>query len=261
MTGGNVMDASNAQTYKQRKQDAYSFLKDLEAKLNSVLKSPRELRAFIRKKVAESKTDESKAHLRLPESAFFNLFVVPTLSELVSAHLMDSSKAQQALLSEYKAMRINYCSPSGAPTRTEKHPFKKIMGVKAADVMRQWTSRLNNALTQSSPDICIREPFPFRVLFEGKYFERGGRDKAEKELVTSIYQAFFYLGLPYAASREVGSPVWDYEFACMLAGDASEEGSLQKAWEDIPPEVKKGFWGGSNIYVMIVRGASAKADP
>jgi hypothetical protein len=53
-----------------------------------------------------------------------------------------------------------------------------------------------------------------------------------------------------------GKPAWDYEFACLLAGDASEEGSLQKAWEAIPKVVKSGFWEGANIYVMIIRGAS-----
>jgi hypothetical protein len=125
---------------------------------------------------------------------------------------------------------------------------------KPATIMQQW---LSGALTQSSPDICAREPFPFKTVFEVKYFEKGGRDKAVTELVTSIYQAFFYLGLPYVPSRN-SSPAWDYEFACMLAGDASEEGSLQRAWEAIPSAVKKGFWEGANIFVMIVRGPSPK---
>jgi hypothetical protein len=39
----------------------------------------------------------------------------------------------------------------------------------------------------------------------------------------------------------------------MLAGDVSEEGSMQRAWEALPGKVKKGFWEGANIYVMIVR--------
>jgi hypothetical protein len=70
--------------------------------------------------------------------------------------------------------------------------------------------------------------------------------------VTSIYQAFFYRGLPYDGSRKRG-PAWHYDFACMLAGDVSEEGRLQRAWEALPKEVKKGFWEGANIYVMIAR--------
>jgi hypothetical protein len=61
-----------------------------------------------------------------------------------------------------------------------------------------------NALTQSCPDFATRNPFPFKIVFEGKYFEKGGRDKATTELVTSIYQAFFYRGLPYDSSRKNG---------------------------------------------------------
>jgi len=39
----------------------------------------------------------------------------------------------------------------------------------------------------------------------------------------------------------------------MLAGDASEQGSLLRAWNQIPSKVKRGFWEGANIYVMIAR--------
>jgi hypothetical protein len=72
------------------------------------------------------------------------------------------------------------------------------------------------------------------------------------ELVSSIYQTVFYRGLPYDFSRQNG-PAWDYEFACMLAGDVSEERSLQRAWEALPRKVKTGFWEGANVYVMILR--------
>jgi hypothetical protein len=93
--------------------------------------------------------------------------------------------------------------------RKEKHPFKKLMGTTPNAIMRQWLSGRNNALTQSWPDLATREPFPFNILFEAKYFEKGGRDRTVTELVTSIYQAFFYLGLPYVPSRN-GSPVCPY---------------------------------------------------
>jgi hypothetical protein len=246
------MDLSVVQAYDQRKKDAYLFLKTLEKELNLRLLPPEQLRTDIRKLVAESKGN-SNEHLRTPESAFLNKFVIPKLFELVAARDgMDDSKAKQALLSEYKRMREKYASSGASPIRTLKHPFKKVMGVKPLAIMQQWTSGRDNALTQSSPDICIREPFPFKILFEGKYFEKGGREKAVTELVTSIYQAFFYRGLSYVPSRKMGQPAWDYEFACMLAGDVSAEGSLYRAWNNIPSEVKRGFWEGANIYVMIV---------
>jgi hypothetical protein len=203
------------------------------------LPPPTKLRTEIRRTAGDS------------EDAFLSMFVIPTLSELMSAHDgMDASKARQALLSEYTALRPKFCS--GTPARKQRHPFAKIMGAKPTAIMQQWMSGHGNALTQSCPDFATREPFPFKIVFEGKYFEKGGSDRATTELVSSIYQAFFYRGLPYDSSRKDG-PAWDYEFACMLAGDVSEEGSLQRAWEALPSEVKRGFWEGANIYVIIAR--------
>ena len=45
-------------------------------------------------------------------------------------------------------------------------------------------------VTQSCPDFAFREPFPYKVVFEGKYFEKGGREWAQNELPALIYQAF-----------------------------------------------------------------------
>jgi len=36
------------------------------------------------------------------------------------------------------------------------------------------------------------------VLFEGKFFRKGGIDAARRELVSGIYQCFYYLAHPYA---------------------------------------------------------------
>jgi hypothetical protein len=49
--------------------------------------------------------------------------------------------------------------------------------------------------------------------------------------------------------------LWDYDYACLLAYDASIDGSLQKAWNTINEAVRlEGLWDGANIYVMILRG-------
>jgi hypothetical protein len=239
------MDLSGTQNYHQRKHDAYAFLKKLEKTLNSILPPPTKLRTEIRKTAGDA------------EDAFLRQFVIPELHRLMSEYdEMDASKASQALLSEYRTLRKTICS--GTPARSQKHPFKKIMGTKPTSIMQQWMAGHSNALTQSCPDFATREPFPFKIVFEGKYFEKGGPGRAATELVSSIYQGFFYRGLPYEPSRKSG-PAWDYEFACMLAGDVSEEGSLQRAWEALPKEVKKGFWEGANIYVMIARGTPTSA--
>ena len=223
-----------------QKNEAYQFLKKLEGELNSTLPSPADLQASIRTTPG------------IPEDAFLSGHVIPKLFDSMAKYNgMDATKARQALLSEYTTLRKEkICSDT--PARRQKHPFAKIMGASPATIMRQWTSGRDNALTQSCPDFATRDPFPFKIVFEGKYFRKGGANIATRELVSSIYQAFFYRGLPYDGSKKNG-PVWDYEFACMLAGDASEEGSLQRAWEALPSKVKRGFWEGANIYVMIVR--------
>jgi hypothetical protein len=80
------------------------------------------------------------------------------------------------------------------------------------------------------------------------------------ELATNIYQAFFYRGLPYVPPKK-SSPAWDYEFACLLAYDASDAGSLRQAWNGLDTEVKNCFWDGANVYVMILRGADVIPEP
>jgi hypothetical protein len=243
-----------ADTYDQRKSDAYKFLKSFEEALTAKLPPPQELRTSIRKIMTAAKTGMEQEHLRLPESAFLNLFAIPTLYQSMQEQDgMDASMAAQSLLSEYKRMRL-LKKTSGSPIRTLKHPFTKVMAAKPTAIMKQWISGLPTALTQSCPDFSTREPFPYKILFEGKYFEKGGPEKATTELVNSIYQAFFYRGLPYVPSRNK-SPAWDYEFACLLAADVSDGATLKRSWENLPSVVKNGFWDGANIYVMIVRGA------
>jgi hypothetical protein len=44
-------------------------------------------------------------------------------------------------------------------------------------------------------------------------------------------------------------------YACLLAFDASPDGTLQQSWESLPGKVKRGFWEGANVYAMILRSA------
>jgi len=71
--------------------------------------------------------------------------------------------------------------------------------------------------------------------------------------VTSTYEAFFYRGLLYVPPKKLG-PAWDYEYSCLLAYDGSDDGNLHAAWSELPDHVRKGFWDGANICVMILRG-------
>jgi hypothetical protein len=137
--------------------------------------------------------------------------------------------------------------------RTESHPFSKFVGTSAKQVINKWKAKDGSPFTQSCPDFATRKPFPYNIVFEGKYFLRGSPDFAERELVNNIYQAFFYRALPYVPPNRSGIS-WDYDFSCLLAYDASDNGSLLSAWKNLPEKVRRGFWDGANVYVMILRG-------
>ena len=82
-------------------------------------------------------------------------------------------------------------------------------------------------MTRSRPDLALRDPAPHRIVFEAKYFRKGGRSTAEKELATGIYQAF---GLPKVEEKSP-RPTWDYDYACLLICDGSENGDVAQAWK------------------------------
>ena len=235
------------------KAKAYGFLTGLEAELNRTLPPPDAMRLGVREVVERAKSDESSKHKRQPEDAFLYHYAFPIVFRSMTAvDGIDESSARQSLLSEYFRNMPAYCS--GTPARRQRHPFNKLIGAKPQQIMAQWKGSADGPpLKQSCPDFAFRPPFPFKIVFEGKYFESGGEQKAERELVTAIYQAFFYRGLPYVAPEKHG-PAWDYDFSCLLAYDASRDGTLKAAWTGLPKEVKTGFWEGASVYVMIVRG-------
>ncbi len=45
---------------------------------------------------------------------------------------------------------------------------------------------------------------------------------------------------------------YDYDFACVVIGDATKDGAVKKAWETFHPKVRQSFWDGAHIFVMIV---------
>lgn len=148
-------------------------------------------------------------------------------------------------------MRERYCWTT-SPQRQESHPFSKGIADRPQAIMRRWKGDPKKQTSQSAPDLALRNPFPFNIVFEIKYFGDGGLEKATTELVTDLYQAFFYRALPYVEATE-SKPSWDYEYACLLAYDASPGGTLHQSWEGLPPKVKHRFWKGANVYAMILR--------
>ena len=65
-------------------------------------------------------------------------------------------------------------------------------------------------------------------------------------LVAGIYEAMFYRGLP----KEDDESLWNYDYGCLVAYDASKSRALHAAWEAVT--CKSDFWMGGNIFVMIL---------
>jgi hypothetical protein len=214
----------------------------------------------IRRITAAACEDTRRKHLKGQEAAFLNTFVLPVLFGQMRSHAaLSADQARVALLNEYHRSMPELSGAS--PIRAVKHPFKKLMGASAHAVYRQWMNTSEGfGLTQSAPDFATREPFPHRIVFEGKYFWKGPQVTAAQELVRDLYQAFFYRGLPPLPATSRGHPEWGYEFACLVAYDASPNGTLKKAWEALDSRVRKSFWEGANIYVMILGGQGTVAD-
>ena len=138
-----------------------------------------------------------------------------------------------------------------SPSRSQGHPFQKILGKLASEIYQRWTTAAGNGFAQSCPDFALQNPFPHSIVFEGKYFRRGSTEVAQNELVSDIYQAFFYRSLsPIGATKNRAG--WRYDYSCLLAYDASPSGIFLKSWQDIPRRTRDNFWEGANLYVMVL---------
>ncbi len=94
-------------------------------------------------------------------------------------------------------------------------------------------------------------PLSIQGRLRRKYFRGGSAEAARADLVRDIYQCFFYLGLP-RVPVDGHHTAWEYDYACLLAYDSSEEGNLQNGWREIKEEVKTGLWRRASIYVMVL---------
>lgn len=241
------------------KRDAKAFLDGLASAISKKTPPGTAMESLIRRTIERAKVDELKKHLRAPEAAFLNLFAVPTLhEELTTTGGLTQEQARQALLNEYHRCMPEF-SVTG-PFLGHKHPFKKMMGARPDAVYESWQQQEHGwGLASCAPDFALRSPFPHRVLFEGKYFPRGTKQYAARQLVSDIYQAFFYRGLAPMPARN-GHAEWNYDYACLLAYDASPQGTLLAAWNDLGEPVRQSFWDSANVYVMILGGQGEVPD-
>lgn len=240
------------------KSEAFAFLQTLHAALNGRLPPAAALRDEVAQLIELGRTDASYRHLCSREHAFTRGIALPRIHEELTSTLgLSTEDAREALLSEGWA---NYKSiSSNTPARTINHPFDKALGSDARSIYAKWTKQTSRRpLTQSCPDFALRPPAPHKIVFEAKYFSGGTVRQAENDLVSALYEAFFYRALP--PIKERNARTWDYDYACVFAFDASEDGTFANAWEALDAEVKEGFWRGANVYVMVLRGVSSRTD-
>jgi len=235
------------------KQAALTFLRSLEHHLNKCLPAQAEIVKRVTTIVQQSKLSRVAQHTTFAGAAFLNIFVIPHLHAFLAEQQgLGTENARRALLSESYRKIPDFASDT--PARSQLHPFSKVIGTRPQGVIKQWKETGRKSLVQSCPDFALRHPCRHKVVFEGKYFSKGGASAAETALATGVYQAFFYRGLP-SIPETSQRRAWDYDYACLLAYDATQDGSLRKAWGTVDKVVQRnGLWDGASIYVMVLRG-------
>lgn len=240
------------------KADAQRFFTRLEAHLNSSIPTPAMARVEIAAAVEKARSAARRTterHSTFAEGAFLNTYIIRQVHTFLLSELgLTTESARRALLSE--SYRSHPKLASASPVRPGSHPFRKIVAGSPQEIFNIWRGRAGaRPLARNScPDLALRAPAPYRTVFEAKYHSSPSERRAGADLVRSIYQAFFYLGLPRLP--ETKHAAWDYEFACVLMYDATPHGLMLQAWQSLPIQVRTACWSGANVYVMILRGSN-----
>jgi hypothetical protein len=248
-----LQERPTTEPHVSSKTGAQAFLNGLEQYLRREIGDRHEIRRIVESTVDRTNKSTKERHLSFPEGAFLNLYGIPLVSRYLTSAAVGLTKqrAKVALLSESYRHWPEVCSNS--PRSMEKHPFKKTIGEDMQKIVARWWSLSikTSPLAQMCPDLALRPPCPFRIVFEAKYFRQGSLELARAELVRNIYQCFFYLASPRVPEGK-RHPAWEYDYSCLLAYDSSEKGNLIKAWQGIKDEVRTGLWNGANIWVMVL---------
>jgi hypothetical protein len=226
------------------KNNACDFLVGLENRLRTQLPPPAAMKALMSKL-----SKEGSGPSKIRENIFL-YHILPIVDEHVQTIPgIHAEESRSSMLCEYHSKVPDIAS--GNPFRRVGHPFNKKLGASIDDIMQTWTKPLGGLpLNQAYPDFCLRAPFPYEILFDAKYFTQNSPAAAKAALVEGAYEVMFYRGLPSVSARLPNDPGWKYEFGCLLAYDASDQGILKKTWASVTR--KNLFWDGGNIFVMII---------
>jgi hypothetical protein len=236
------------ENWHNAQSQAWEFLSDLQRFLSDRIPAREEVAKTLKDvvthaKLSPLKSDRSSSY---PEGAFLNHYVIPLVHEYLKTEIrLSEADSRRALLSE--SYRSHMDVASGTPVRSGKHPFSKKLGASPNALLSDW--QMGSLSDNSCPDMALRTPCPTRVVFEAKYFRSGGSASA---LASGVYECFFYRGLPYCPAPNSEHGDWDYVYACFLAYDATPDSILKREWDGVDENVKKAFWQGANIFVMLL---------
>jgi len=236
-----------ASDVERDRKAAGTFLEGLKDHLSSKI-SLTDVQQWIQKKKDSNPIGKDVQY----ELLFTDTFVLPAIPEyLEKALALSAADRCTAFLAESGLAKTRGWT-SNSPRSANKYLFTKVLGADSKSVVKLWWGDSGKGLTcQSCPDWAFRAPCPHTMVFEGKFFRKGGVDAARRELVSGIYQCFYYLAHPQFPPTNK-HPAWDYKYACLFAYDASRE-SLAKAWETLNKKVKDACRGGaSNIFVIVL---------
>jgi hypothetical protein len=236
-----------------QKPSAREFLRGLAIFLNERIPPRTTTRNILDDVVrgAKASADERQRHLAFPEGAFLNTYALPLIHNYLTNSVdLSEDDAHHALLSE--SYRHQKGIASGSPASKQKHPFTKSIGEDLDSIIGRWWNQDGEPVaSQSCPDLALRSPCPHTIVFDGKYFRDDSLKTARSSLVQDIYQCFFYLALP-RVPRDKTHAAWSYDYACLVAFDASADVVLISAWQEISEKMGGSLWQGANIFVMVL---------
>ncbi len=189
--------------------------------------------------------------LPLGETPFLHTYVVEHIHDfLVKESGYTTAAAKNALLAEGASHLRKFVSDT--PQSKGRYPFKKSVIASLEDARQEWWREQHGGVYVACPDIALRSPCEHRIVFEGKLIRGSTEVAARKALAEGVFESAFYRGLPTLLRGRDGEAD-SYEFACLLAYDASEGAELWNAWKKVSDDVRESTSKELFTRVMIIR--------
>ena len=224
-----------------RKAELMEMIEALKHYLTEHLRKP-----GIRSRLERSIVDGSSTAGRRHEEVFTRDFLCPTLHRFFYEHVRSELNLTDEQITVGLGTEGFENSPGFGftPGHQSNHIFTKS-DIARRDPPKAWFAANSRPLPpyQACPDFAIREPLPFSMVGETKYFRNGSATAAVKELYRAARQAVFYLG---AFPRR-------YDAAMIVVGDASPGHTFYKGLESLKPELVQRFGQESNVHLVTAK--------